>query len=315
MIETGRDVMRPLAWSLELYEVCHRHGTTLVSVCDGCGKAQPFVPAYPDLGHCAHCHRPLYRRVGAANGSLASNLDLWVAQALADLVARLPDLDCVASHERFIAALKAAIVDRTDGNRAGFCKQIGLPPWTIKNWILRGERPSLPQLLAVARGIGVRPARLLEATAAPVSGAGSVRGTKLRQRASRPNLSASERRELTKLLAAIVADPLDARSATEVARTLGLTYTCLKYWFQEACQAIQAKYGTARRRAVEVRRAIERQRVADVVREMAERAEYPGRRKVNEMLRDQGLALARPDLAEAYRTALGEHWVRASASP
>lgn len=306
MIHSGEEVTRPLVWSLDLYRVCHRHRQPLAATCVCCGKAQSFVPIYPDLAHCVHCRGPLGGRQPAASEVSVTGMDVWVAESLADLAARLPDLDGIADRECFIAFLQTAIAEQTGGNRTAFCKRLGLLPWTVKNWLTRGERPSLPQIVAIGYGLGVRvsemflprseqPAQILQSLPA-----------KIRERAARPQLDGAERLRLVRAITSAANDSADTRSLAELARTLGFTRSCLKYWFPDECAAIRRKHLRACRLIAAARRDTDHQRVANAVKAVAWRGEFPSTRKVSEILNRQGLMLLRPDLTEVYRLTVKE---------
>ncbi|MDA8261131.1 MAG: TniQ family protein [Betaproteobacteria bacterium] len=306
MVRDGSDATRPLVWSLDLYRVCHRHRRPMVEACGHCGRPEPFVPTYPDLGHCVHCRASLADLGSPAEHPPATAMAVWVAESLADLVARLPELDGIADRRRFIIFLTAAIAERAGGNQARFCEGIGLPRWATKRWLSQGERPTLPQILAIGYGLGIRPAAMfLPGPARPVPTSRRL-PAKVRCRAARPRLDAADRRRLGKTIASVANDPADTRSLAELAKEVGLTRSCLKYWFPDECVAIRRKHADACRRANAARAQIDRDKVAEVVCAMVTQGVYPGRRKVNEVLRRHSASLAGPDLMETYRRAVKE---------
>lgn len=128
------EVYRPLAWSFDLYRTCKRHCRNLVDTCPFCGKQQPFIPNYPDLGKCAHCMAPLSSKSRVKVG-IPSPTDLWLAAAIEDLVFNLQSLGSTATMERLRIFLEEMIVRHTGGNRAAFCRQIGLNRWALKGWL------------------------------------------------------------------------------------------------------------------------------------------------------------------------------------
>lgn len=303
MVATSVEVARPLVWSLTLYPICHLHGRPLIDRCVTCGRYQPFLPTYPDLTHCAYCGASLI--ILRRRRTQASPVELRLAEWLAELVARLRDLDGIATQAHFMGLLKEAIDNRVAGNRAGFCKSIGLPAWTVKNWLLRGERPSLRQLLVVALGMGVRPVALLLEGAADGAQGGNASCLRVGRRSKRRRpLTLRERECLGVAMGAAVVDPEDTRSLAELARTFGFSVSCLRYWFPDECIAVRDKHAEAVTRAVASRRDAERQVVEKVVRQIASRGEYPGRRRVNEALALHHVSLAQQDMVAAYRRAV-----------
>lgn len=298
---------RPLVWALDLYTVCHRHRRLLVAACPSCRKGQPYLPTYPDLAHCAYCGETLHGSPKATPAAATmSEQDLWMAEALGDLVARLQDLDGTATRERFLAFIAAAVERRSNGNKAAFCREMGLSPWALKNWQTRGERPSLPQLMAVSYGMGTPPAAMF---ASCPGEPGQIRRVQ-RSHAprSRTPLQPSNRRHLADTLSRIAADTADRRSLAQLSRDLKVSASWLRYWFPDECAVVCARRNNAKRQALAERRVGEYEVVANVVRDMTSRAEYPARRKVNEALRGLHLSLAQQDMVEAYRAAVREFW-------
>lgn len=307
MMESDDDVYRPLAWSFDLYRICIRHGIQLVDACGHCGKAQPFIPRYPDLGRCDHCGGML------ADGERlisTSRLDRWVSKAAADIVQHLPMFDETVTASRVATVMKLIVERFANGNRAKFCERIALPRWTLTRWLSGGERATLPQLLSVCYGLRIMPSKLLlsDSTDLVLSMQDDLRPLpkKLFGRLERPLLSVRQRRKLMKELAGIINDPNDVRSLPQVAKSLGLTRSCLKYWFPEEYVSMQDKHIAANRKRSAIRTESQRSAVVSAVQKVRARGEYPARRKVNEELLKQKLSLIRPELLRVYRQAVAE---------
>jgi len=54
----GQDMIFPLRWYLELTRSCAEHMCSLEDRCPSCGKTQPYIPSFPDMGICEYCHQP-----------------------------------------------------------------------------------------------------------------------------------------------------------------------------------------------------------------------------------------------------------------
>lgn len=304
MAASGDDIYRPLVWSFELYRVCFRHGVRMQDVCGHCGRAQPFIPRYPDLGRCDHCGGVL--SIGEMHRSTAK-LDLWVSTAITALVQDLPEIDGLATAERFVDFVKQAVDTFANGNRAKFCGQIGLPRWAVTGWQAVGEKPSLPQFLSICYGLNLMPGEILletpEQVLSPMTrGMRPVPG-KLFCREARPLLSITERKRLAADLAKIVNDDEDVRPLLSVAKSLGFTRSCLKYWFSGECEVILNKYNTFKKSQTTTRIQSQQKVVKAVVQAIRERGVYPSRRRVNVVLRSHKISLARQDLFKTYRQA------------
>ncbi|MBI5461097.1 MAG: TniQ family protein [Gammaproteobacteria bacterium] len=312
MVRSGRDVYRPLVWSFDLYTVCHVHGHRLAAHCEHCSRTQPFIPKFPDLGRCAYCLRPLVNTISSeqhvAQSRPAKRLDRWVSEAIADLVEHLHEYSDQATQNRFAQFVKARVDFHTGGNRAAFCRALGLPRWVMTKWLSAGERPGLPQLLTICYGLQIFPSEIFLIDSAEPLHKNHLPlrrvPEKLFQRAERPLLDTEERRRIVAELEASVADLDDARPLAEIARGLGQTRSCLSYWFPELCAAIRAKHAAFRQRKSAERQRRDRAAVVQAVRDLKEQGEYPGRKKVDAALRAQGVALIRPELMQVYRAAL-----------
>jgi hypothetical protein len=279
----------------------------MVDACGHCGKAQPFIPRYPDLGRCDHCGGML---AGGEGPISTSRLDRWVSMAIVDIVQHLPMFDESVTADRLVTVMKLVVERFANGNRARYCERIALPRWTLTRWLSGGERATLPQLLSVCYGLRLMPSKLLLSDPAELvlSIQDNLRPVpeKLFGRLERPLLSIRQRRKLMKELAGIINDPEDVRSLSQVARSLELTRSCMKYWFPEECVSIQDKHVAANRKRMAIRMESQREAVVSAVRKVRARGEYPARRKVNEELLKQKMSLIRPELLSVYRQAIAE---------
>lgn len=302
MIDAGKGVWRPLAWSLALYRVCHRHQTPLLESCGRCGKRQLFLPYFPDVARCVHCNEALTS--GQTPGEPVSELNLWISAALADLVARLPQLDGVASRDSFVVFLRRAIDEVAGGSAEAFCRKIGLGPSAIKNWITKG-RPSLRFILSVAYGVGVLPATMV--LGEPCKTTVRKLPRPISARAAGRRLAVSERKMLAEKLPAIMSDPFDVRPLHEVCEALAVSRWSLSYWFPGECESICRKHAAARSLGAARKMGNDYEIILRLVGEMAERGEYPSRKKVNMTLRKYGISLASTDMLLAYKTAVATY--------
>ncbi len=301
MAKSGDDAYRPLAWSFELYRVCTHHNVRLRDICTRCGKAQPFIPRYPDFGRCDHCGGLL--SYGHAKSKAA--LDIWVSNAIADLVRHLRELDSRATAQQFAAITREAVAQLAEDNRARFCELLGLPRWAVTRWLYAGEKPSLPQLLSICYGLNVMPSTLLlrnpSMSITFMSSDLRTIPTKLKERRHRPCLNTKERQHVVAKLQKISRNADDTRSLTEVANELGFTRSCLKYWFTDECSAVTIKHSTAAKSQTAARMHAEKAAVSVAVHAISARGEYASRRKVNAILRTHKVSLGRSDLLRVYR--------------
>lgn len=237
-----------------------------------------------------------------------SSVNLWIAAALEDLVLRLPMLDGIATAEKFVGFLHFAITEIAQGNRSEFCRMLGLPRWSLTRWLGENERPTLPQLLSVCYGLNCSPSLVfLEDSADLISRLnGNVRPVPeiILARQPRPMLSDEQRHQLTYRLREIMADEFDCRPLVDIAATLNLTSSTLKYWFPEECTTIIGKHKKATAQLAAKKLEEAENRVSEVVRNIRTQGQYPSRRRVNQLLQKHRILLTRTELISAYRNAL-----------
>ncbi len=65
----------PLRWYIEVYRACSEHMCTLEDHCPYCGKTQPYIPRFPDIGICDNCRKPL---AGTRPRTDIPRFQLWV---------------------------------------------------------------------------------------------------------------------------------------------------------------------------------------------------------------------------------------------
>lgn len=306
MKSRGEESYHPLAWSLAAVNTCPVHKRSLQNACSHCGRRQPFFPNYPDLGLCAHCKSPLW------DGSMIAHdpapADLWLANAAGDLIKHLADIENVDTLGNFIAFLNTMIQAHADGNRAAFCRKIGLPKWALTGWMTHGRRPSLPQMLSVCHGLGMMPSRIFlgaedgRAVAVPAN-----QSSKFFVRKERPNLDAEERRKINAELSRILSKQVSPIPLAEVARSFGLTRSCLSYWFPKECAEVTKLHSSFQRKLRRRRYREQHDYVDRVVIKLIKEGLYPGRKQVDTILRTQGISLMRKDLFDAYQRSLQQH--------
>ncbi|NOS97059.1 MAG: hypothetical protein HOP25_01120 [Methylotenera sp.] len=306
MVVHGEDTYRPLVWSFQLYHVCVNHNKPMTSICTHCEKAQPFIPRYPDLTRCEYCHRRLIV-ASSESAPVPNEYDYWVSAALEDLIANLAELDGVANTERLSAFIIKAVNHFSDGNRAKFCMSLRLKSWAINGWLTYQKKPSLPQFLSICYGLNIMPSKVfLENTELLFSASKHIRRipTQLVVRAQRPLLRAKERTRLALLIKHIANDTSDTRPLTEVARSLGYTSSCLKYWLPDECVKICQKYARHKKESAILKYQADAEKVTQTVHEMYMHGQYPSKSKVDSYISNFKLSLARPLLFRAYKCAL-----------
>lgn len=301
----GEETAIPLIWSLEPVQVCIAHRRQLESQCPHCGRRQSFIPRYPDLTICDYCRQSLVVELALPTNSAREQPGMqayWVAEVVGDMLARQSEVGVSPDVPRFRRFVQEAVTASANGNRAAFCRAIGLRGYALNGWINKDERPSMSQLLNLCYGMQVMPAQIFR-TEGERDCLLQPRG-RLSQRARNPRLTPAQRAILESVLRARLTSPAHP-PVSAVAADLGVTARCLRYWFPELCRQLTERY----REGVGLRSAELRSkqclRVVEILGQLAERGEFPSSRRVNVLLRQEGMSLVQPHLNEAYRCAMG----------
>lgn len=295
----------PLVWSLEAYHVCGSHRTPLVNRCPTCGKPQPFVPYLPDQSHCSYCGRWLGFGWEEDRLVAPSEESVWVSLALEDLVAAGPNID-----DESVAAAWRQCCIRLVGHYGKGAKKVasralGLTPTAFNTWLVKGQKPSFPQLLQLCRRIDRTPAALLGAERV------AEKSTAVFPETGKPDTSAKRisgevLQKIRRCFEVIVADKGDCRPTGEICQELGVSRGFLAYRFRTLCKRQSEKHRKWRASAVATRRKNEHQVIKEVVKRIAQEGIYPARRRVDRALKAFKLSLIRQDLRVAYKEALKE---------
>lgn len=303
MIECDDEVSYPLVWSLAPYQVCIEHQVPLTGACPLCHRVQPFIPKFPDLAACDHCGGSLVTT--KAYGAITANPSkVWVAKAVGGMVSRNSAPGFNPTVGFFRAFVTHQVAGAADGNRAKYCRHLGINIHGLNGWLNKDQHPSIGQLLTFCHGADVMPSEVfgspLRSHAARLPGGSALRITKRRPS---PRLSgqgrASVRQQLQEQL-----DTKAGRSLSEVAREAGVTPGYVRYWFPELASQLCGQHRVVRNRRSSDYHAKQRDEVFRVVAALKASGIYPSRRQVDRRLRGKCMSLALPYLQAAYAEAI-----------
>lgn len=298
----GQATVFPLSWYVEVYRACPEHLCALEDRCHHCGKTQPFLPRFPDIGICDHCRHPL---AGTRPQEVVFQFQSWVAEAVGGMVMRQSEPDFSPSAGRFRDFVRQQVQALTAGNRAAFCRAVGFNDRGLNGWLNKGERPAVTQFLALCYGVNVMPVDAFAGASPSTVGTGlRLPPSKLKGRGHCPRPSPKRRKELEEFLH-IQLNSEKSLPVTAIAAGLGIGPSCLRYWFPDLCAALSERHGIAAKARSEIHRAQQGRRVEEVVRMVRDNGQYPSQRQVNAVLRQEGKSLAQPHLLQAYLKALG----------
>lgn len=298
----GQETVFPLAWAMETFRVCPTHRRFLEDRCPYCGKLQPFIPRYPDLGVCDHCRQPLVSEASLDKSNHRGSHDqfeLWVADALGDMLMRQSEPGFTPTIAGFRNFVRKQVAVLADGNRAAFCRAVGFHGHGLSGWLNKGQRPSITQFLTICYGVNVMPTCIFENPSQADAAGFRTPASKLKTRSPCPRPSPEQIKRLEVLVRAQL-ETDGCRPVSEIASELGFAARSMRYWFPELCRQLTAKYRTASKIRSESHQGNQCRWVEEIVRRLLNAGEYPSRRRVNALLRLDGMSLAQPHLLEAY---------------
>jgi len=300
---SGQDTIFPLKWYVESYRMCQEHMCPLEDRCPHCGKAQPYLPQHPDLGICEHCHRSLasVRHMGGI-----SPFQLWLNNAIGDMIIGQLKPNFAPALDVFHEFVRERIRAMSAGNQTMFCRAIGFKDQGLKGWLTKGERPSFTQFLALCYGVNIMPTDIFS------EGEDSTEGGifclppenfKERKACSRP--SPQRRKEFEDSLNAQLVSE-ESQSVTMIAANLGVSSSCLRYWFPDMCSLLSDRYKTAVKARSKIHQAQQSRRVKGVVKMIYMEGRYPSQLQVDYVLKKEGMSLVQPHLLLAYKEAISD---------
>ncbi|PKO71005.1 MAG: hypothetical protein CVU20_08990 [Betaproteobacteria bacterium HGW-Betaproteobacteria-14] len=295
----GQAATFSLVWSVEPYKACLEHACLLDEHCPHCGKTQPFLPRYPDLGICHHCRKPL---AGIRPPAALTEFQSWVCKAVTDMVVHQSDTGLSICLERFRHYVGNQVSTVAEGNRAAFCKALGFHDRGLNGWLNKGERPSITHFLSLCYGLNVMPTEVFGASWPQATALRLLPG-RLKDRSACPRVPPKHRQKIQEHLIALL-DASDALPVSEIATSLGLTRSYLRYWFPELYTKLTKRFQAAVRARSREHQDRQSHRVVEVVGQIRANKEYPSRRRVNRLLHREGMSLAQPHLFQAYLNAL-----------
>lgn len=296
------DVARlPLIWSLETCSVCSHHRVRLEHCCPSCGKPQPFVPPYPDLGICSHCRHPLGCVRAPQN---ISAFQSWITEAVGGMVERQSVEGFSPSLHKFRQFLIEQVEAHTHGNRAAFCRALGLNEFAISKWLNKGERPSVTQFLTICYGTRTMPVEIFGDSQSPTSISFPCSPVeKIRNRKACPRLDSRRQADLQQTVQNLLAIG-DGQSVSAIANKIGVGRSYLRYWFPDLWASLSLQSRVIAQRKSESRRRQQQCVVRKTIRGIAESGGQISYRRVAKLLKHENLSLSEEHLRDAYRDEL-----------
>jgi DNA-binding XRE family transcriptional regulator len=224
---------------------------------------------------------------------------IWVAEAIGELLAAVPSLSTTPKKENVARALSACVDKGTDGNRAALARILGVPKNTMHLWCSGKVVPQIDAYLRICHRLGWKLSSLLAGTS-PLSKAAEIkRRSPPATRPPKPSGKPFDREQILRSLNEALSDnEVPPPPMTEIARRLGYDPRFLRRHFPEPCQRISARYIEYKNEQGRLRTELLCKEIRRITFELYAQGVHPTRRNV-------GLRLSKPSsfLEEAAQMA------------
>lgn len=238
-LKTRRVLYEPLLWSVAVVTVCPTHRRPLLSKCPRCRQNLFHLSRRARPGHCYRCGRELSVRSPVLLA--AKDWELWIAEAIADLIADgRPDAKSVPTTQIVAQTLNVIVENMFEGNVAKFARTIGKQKNSVWGWFNGNSKILLKDLVNLCYCLQITLRDFLS---------GSLSPEHLTVADFRPPLIQVERRQPSRqinrglleqnLLNILGHQPVP--SMQKVARLLSVDKRLLYRHFSEICRAIADK--------------------------------------------------------------------------
>ena len=313
----GLEPWEPLLWRLGPVVRCPLHRTLLSELCPSCGQPQALVTKRVPMGRCARCGACLH--LGdplLASGGFdpekesEARWEWWLALAAARMLSQqVRALDHAGSFG-FRRLLVDSVRDLADGRSSRLGRQIGVSSEGVRRWVSGRCRPRLDYFLTVCMRLGADPAAVALAPYGTPFGQPwavwrlrSQPWPKLRPRVRhrRVRYTPEHWASLGPKLDAVVAEG-GRRSATEVARSLGVSLSSLREHYPAKVVVLVDLHRRCREEARRARYEAQERAVRDAVASLVREGVYPSVKRVFDRA-ELGMGLDNPRLKAVWRDA------------
>ena len=217
----GEPIYEPLLWCLRFVEVCPRHRRLLATTCPRCRRSQQPLSAVSRAGFCSRCGFWLgeARDRTAPPAAAPGEHQLWLADAMGELLANALEIQPERLREHARGALLAYANAYTEGNRATVTDKAGFRSNALDGWFNGYQDPRVDTLFRTLYGLRLPIACLLKGACPAPPSEGQARKSLEFQRTREVAPKRSREQIRAALEEALQEQP--APSLNEVARKLG----------------------------------------------------------------------------------------------
>jgi hypothetical protein len=250
--KTGQIIYQPLIWQLLVIDNCPQHQTPLHLHCPykGCGRPLPPLAPRFQPGYCTHCDRWLGNPLQAETCQIINGYEqewqIWMGQALGNLLATVPDLPAIPCQERFATIISKHVYRVMEGNFSEFARCVRFHRRTVWEWAKGLQVPRLDALLQICSYFETSPLHLLTGNIQEVEQVQkNTLGKKLIAEQPYRRFRRFETEKLRDELEQVLrSEEYPPPSMREVARRQNYDQSHLRKHFPDLCKAISARYLT-----------------------------------------------------------------------
>ncbi len=144
-------IYEPLLWCLKLIEVCPRHRRPLATTCPNCHRSLRPLSAASRPGFCPRCGIWLGngtdRTPHALSDTVPTEYQLWLGDAIGELLASAPQIQSERLRDRVRGALLAYANAFAEGNRTAVADMAGCRRGVFYSWLKGASAPRIDTLL------------------------------------------------------------------------------------------------------------------------------------------------------------------------
>ncbi|HEY6411478.1 MAG TPA: TniQ family protein, partial [Ktedonobacteraceae bacterium] len=296
--EADQVIYQPLLWTLEVIQVCPRHGLLLHLRCPytDCEQALSALTPRSQLGYCAQCERWLgrpfqYKGSSQGLGIKVHERQQWTGTIVGELLAAAPALPAPPEREVIADTISRHVQAAMEGNFSAFARYLQVHRRTAWEWGQGLQVPQLRTLLQLCSYFDTSPLCFFRGHA--LENAPAHKHILEEKRLPEKHKKRPRKFETVKLRSALQealqGEENPPPSMREVARRLRYDSSHLYKHFPDLCRAIAARYRAHQKE----QRRLRLQRICDEVQQAAQtlyaQGYIPSERQVGKSLQSRGV--------------------------
>lgn len=251
---SGSIISQPLLWSLEVVTVCPSHHQRLQTKCSHCNQLVPELGHHSRPGYCSKCRQWLgnsasFQTCEQALSEDELNWQIWVSQAVGELIAAAPSLSQPICKENIASAISSCVnqLKVDDGSLSAFANKLQITASMAWHWQTGQKLITLGRILQICHTFEISVIDFL--TGEVVIGSvktNTVSPKKFTPKTGRgPSRSSQELEKIKSTLESILKDEYPPPTFKKVKKRY--LHVCLRHFFSSLCCAIAARHAEYRR--------------------------------------------------------------------